>query len=97
METLQIDREAEWTLLPLNDKMPKSYHLGAVEFNNKILIFGGHPSKSLITHLVSEDGELEQDYSASSLVPGLICNGSFVIQEQKVFAVSQYIENNKWE
>ena len=78
IEMLQTISEEKWTLLPVNDKIAKTYHVAAVPFQNKIFLFGGHPKAPYNMYGLSKEGELLEDLSDDALIPGGMCQGSFV-------------------
>ena len=46
-------------MLPLDDKIGKTFHLAATSFlNNNILVFGGTSVSPKLMHIFSEEGEL---------------------------------------
>ena len=95
---MRLDREAEWTTLALNDNIPKTISLAAVELDDKIVLLGGYSSFSFCTCIFNKEGELERDLSDDFLTPGEMCMGSFAVEEGKIYAVgnSELEEERQW-
>ena len=77
--------------------IPQTYRLAAVDFRNKIVVFGGHETHSYNTLVFSNDGELEQDLSHDPLIPGCLCRGSYTTQNRKIYAMGWNPLRYKWE
>ena len=71
--------------------------MAAVQFESKIVVFGGSTSASFNTYILSDEGELEGDLSADPLVPGYMCRGSCVAQDGKIYAVGFKEVKGNWE
>ena len=56
IESLEEDDE-KWKILPL--KIAGTFESACVEFDNRIVVFGGHSFGSFMTCIFSKDGELE--------------------------------------
>lgn len=42
IEKLDMENEGSWRVLPINNEIAQTYHLAAVLFEEKIVVFGGH-------------------------------------------------------
>ena len=62
-----------------------------------MVVFGGSSTASYNTYILSEEGELEQDYSDDPLIPALMCQASFTVQSEKVFAFGGKKVEGEWE
>ena len=96
VETLQIESEAEWRLLPLEIKIAKTYHLAAASFHNKVLVFGGSNIASFNTLILSEEGDLLEDRSSDALIPGYMGEGSYCVHWGILYSIGQNFEQGKW-
>ena len=63
IESIEIEREAEWKTLPMNGKIIRTYNLAGVEFKQKIVLFGGVSIFSNKMQILSLEGDLEKDLS----------------------------------
>ena len=59
IESIQTDTEVKWKTVPLNEKVPKTFHLAVVSTSNKLVVFGGRSYHSLHSFIFSEEAELE--------------------------------------
>ena len=57
IEQLQVSFHREWSLLPLDDRVAKTFEIVGVALQNKILVFGGTMRASICMHAFTEDGE----------------------------------------
>ena len=89
--------DKDWKILPLDSKIAHTFFLAAVQFESKIVVFGGSTSASFNTYILSDEGELEGDLSADPLVPGYMCRGSCVAQDGKIYAVGFKEVKGNWE
>ena len=63
----------------------------------KIIVFGGHSDASFNTFILSKEGELEQDLSQDTLIPGAMCRGSMTVREGRIYAVGSNKLTNVWD
>ena len=97
IESLNLESEGKWKTLPLNAKIPKTWQLAAVEYTDKIVVFGGHSLASFNLFILSREGELEQDLSNDPLIPGAMCRGSLTVRDENIYAVGSTKLNNMWD
>lgn len=69
------------------ERIPKTYHLVGVSFRNRIVVFGGVSKESYTTYVLSEEGELVQDFSLEGNIPGEMCRGSMRVKRGRIYAV----------
>ena len=93
-----MDCEGKWKTLPLNENIAKTWHLAGVEFQGRIVVFGGVSCVSYNMYTLSEEGELLDDLSADPLVPGFMVRGSVAVTDGKIYAVGhmQLSKQSKW-
>ena len=97
IESIQRDSEEKWSLLPLDHKIPKTFKLGAVLFKSKILVFGGTGyTAGYTTLMLSEEGELEEDFSDDPLNPGSVRKGVFTVKRGRVLTLGFRNLNDEW-
>ena len=87
IESIQLAWEGEWKTLPLNGKIAKTYHLAAVPYLSRVMLFGGASHASYNMYKLDEEGNLLEDLSGDPLIPGAMCQGSFVVEEGKLYAM----------
>ena len=57
IEALETESEEWWRILPVDERMAKTYHLGAALFKeDEIVLFGGHQGTSFNMYLLDKDG-----------------------------------------
>lgn len=74
-------------ILPLDDRVAKCSQLAAVSYSGKIVLFGGEDYTRCMMNILSEEGELEKDLSRDPLIPGGMCQGTFITQDKVIYAV----------
>ena len=88
IEALETESDEWWRILPVDERMAKTYHLGAALFKeDEIVLFGGHQGTSFNMYLLDEEGQIIQDMSKDPLIPGWMCQDTFVVEEGRIFAV----------
>ena len=97
IESISLDHQAEWRVLPLCEKIRKSSQLSAVSFEGKVLLFGGHlawQSKTLMK--LNEEGEVEEDLSEEVLMPLYMGKCAFIVQRGKVVTFGNDRRGGEW-
>ena len=73
IESVEIETEPKWRILPINHKIEKTYQVVAVQFKKSIAGFGGNSRKANSMYILSEEGEREQDVSEDRVIPAKMC------------------------
>ena len=63
----------------MQDKISKTFSFAAVTIQNKVLLFGGAENPFYKMYAFDEEGGLLEDLSADPLIPGWMCEGTFVV------------------
>ena len=45
---------------------------------------------------LNKEGEFEEDLSGNGLIPGCMCEGQFVVEEEKIYAVGCRMVKKEW-
>ena len=62
---------------------------------NQIVIFGGYHAASHNMFILTEEGELKEDISDGSIIPGTMCSASFTVEKEKIYAAGRHLLNGK--
>ena len=69
IEGLHTGSEAEWKVLCVGNKLTKNIELTGVEFQSKIVVFGGESKRMLV---LNEEGGLVHGFSYDPIIPGAV-------------------------
>ena len=78
--------ETKWSTLPLKNQIAKTLGLIGVQFEGRILVFGGTPWSSFNMYALNEEGELLENLSEDQNIPGYMCQGAVVVIKGKLHA-----------
>lgn len=76
---IDIGKQGQWKLLPLDERVAASYDLAAAVIENKIYVFGGRENTSYNMYAFNEEGELVQDFSDLVDIPGMMAHLSVTV------------------
>lgn len=79
IEMIDIGKQGQWKLLPLDERVAASYDLAAAVIENKIYVFGGRENTSYNMYAFNEEGELVQDFSDLVDIPGMMAHLSVTV------------------
>ena len=84
IETIQLETDEEWKVLSLDERIKKSYSLGAISFEGGILVYGGAAPSPQVMYTFTEEGKLEWDLSSQDYIP------RDMISESNLFRKAEY-------
>ena len=80
-----LEREEEWKALALDEKIANSFHLVGLEYESKIVLFGGLYIEFHHMYTLNAEAELEHDFSDDQLIPSIMCGGSIIVQDRRIY------------
>ena len=98
-ETFDPLSQSQWKTLPINEYIPRTYHMSGVSAYGKLVLFRKDSSSTDNVYILSEEGKLEQILSAEKSFPLWSC--PILVQKEKTHVgdmalVFEQTEGKEW-